>query len=168
LAQQGDQALAAGNVDRARLLYVEALSQCNDPAWRNYINGQLQRATPAAVPTGAPPVNAGSSPLSLPPPPTGSGNVPGTPVSLQKQWSPWGILRTAPFTSKEGQPMYVIENRQNAQPLMYVTTTQQMSLRDYVGQTVAVYGALNTRTDDYIRMQFIVAEQVATPPPGAK
>lgn len=171
LSQQGDQALAAGNLDRARLLYVEALSQTNDPAWRNYLNGQIQR-TQALAGTQPPPVNAGSSPVGaapvgpLPPPPTSAPLTPNAPSA--KQWTPWGVLRTAPFTSREGQPMYVLENRQTSQPLMYVTTNTGMSLRDYLGQIVAVYGAVGVRNDDYIRMQFIVAEQVATPPPGAK
>ncbi|MEI7683519.1 MAG: SH3 domain-containing protein [Planctomycetota bacterium] len=166
LSQQGDQALAAGNMDRARLLYVEALSQTNDPAWRNYLSGQIQRTQTAAIPT-QPPINTGSSPLgsapigALPPPP-------GAAAPAAKQWSPWGVLRTAPFTSRDGQPMYVLENRQNAQPLMYVTTSTGMSLRDYLGQTVAIYGGITARNDDYIRAQIIVAEQVATPPNGAK
>lgn len=159
LAQQGDQALTTGNVDRARLLYVEALSQTTDPAWRNYLTGQLQRTQTAAAPPTAPPAAPHTAP-----PATNVGSSPVATTPAAKQWSPWGVLRTAPFTSRDGQPMYILENRQNAQPLMYVTTTPGMSLRDYLGQTVAIYGSLNTRSDDYIRMQFIVAEQVATPP----
>lgn len=164
LAQQGDQAMVAGNLDRARLLYVEALSQTNDAAWRNYLNGQIQR-TQTVAGTPNPPVNVGSSPVVPLPPPPGGAPTPTAPVA--KQWSPWGILRTAPFTSREGLPMYILENRQNNQPLMYVTTSTGMSLQSYLGQTVAIYGSLATRSDEYIRMQYIVAEQVATPPTGA-
>ena len=49
-----------------------------------------------------------------------------------------------------------------------VTTNQGTSLRDYVSQTVAVYGTLAMRNDEFIRAQFLIAEQVATPPAGAK
>lgn len=172
LVQSAQQAVAAGSIDRARLLYIEALGQASDPAWRNYIQNELARLSNTTwVPT--PTYPAGSpppvQPTSQPARPTVDPSLASQPAAVgQKQWSQWGTLRTASFQSREGQPMYVLENRQTGQPLMYITTQAGTSLREYVNQTIALYGTLAYRNDDYIRMQYLIAEQVATPPTGQK
>lgn len=161
LSKQADAALASGNADRARLLYVEALGQTNDPAWRNYLTGRLTQLNSGNQPT---PVASAYQP---PTPPNGPLTGPAT-TPAAKQWSPWGVLRTAPFTSREGAPMYTLEDRQTGAPLMYVTTQPGGTLRDYVGQIITVYGTLVSRNDDYIRMQYLMAENIQTAPAGAK
>ena len=175
-AQQGDQALAAGNPERARLFYLEALGLTNDPAWRTYLTNQLARINPAgtgAAPNGLAangqnPFQSASSPAAQQPLiPTGGPPAPPT-APAQKQWSQWGVLRSTTFPTRDNQPMYLLENRQNGAVLMYVTTNPGTSLRDYLGQTICVYGTVSYRNDDYIRMPLIAAEQVATPPAGAK
>jgi hypothetical protein len=77
------------------------------------------------------------------------------------QWSQWGKLRRTAF-DKDGQPMYVLEDRQG-RPLMYVTTTAGTSLRSYLDQTVCLYGAISYRSDSSQRTYYMVASHVATP-----
>lgn len=77
------------------------------------------------------------------------------------QWSQWGKLRRTAF-EKEGQPMYVLEDRQG-RPILYVTTTPGTSLRNYVEQTVCLYGAISYRSDGYQRTYYMTASHVATP-----
>ncbi len=168
-AQQGDQMLAAGNPERARLLYLEALGGLNnDPAWRTYLTGQLARISQGAAPGGQNPFQTASSPAGALTPAGGPPTAPPPSAPPGKQWSPWGVLRSTTFQTREGQPMYLLENRQTGAVLMYVTTNAGTSLRDYLGQTICVYGAVSLRNDDYIRNTLITAEQVATPPAGSK
>lgn len=172
LAQQGDQAMAAGNTERARLLYIEALSQTSDPAWRNYLNGQLARLSSGAA---TPATNFGKTvptyPTGLPttPPFGATPTTPGVPASGlpgQKQWSPWGVLRSPSIRREDGQQVYVLTDPKNGvQPLMYVTTAPGFALSSYLNQTIAVYGALTPQVDQYINVQILVAEHVATPQP---
>lgn len=77
------------------------------------------------------------------------------------QWSQYGILRKAPF-DKDGKPIYVLENRQG-QRLLYVNCQPGMTLRDYVGRTVALYGPISYRSDDYLRAHLLTATHVAVP-----
>ena len=79
------------------------------------------------------------------------------------QWSQWGKLRgTAIPSEKDGQPMYVLEDRQG-RAILYVTSTSGTSLRGYVNQTVCLYGAISYRSDGYQRTNYMVASHVATP-----
>jgi hypothetical protein len=166
LAQQGDQAYTAGNNTRAYQLYTEALGQTTDAGWQQYLRGMIARIAPQgqggstwAPPGGAPTVPTG---LGVPPPAPLPNSPPTVGVPGQKQWSSWGILRTT-NTSHEGQPMYVLEATDGT-PQIYATTLNGTSLREYVGQTVCLYGTIGYRNDQYIRMTYMVAEQVATPP----
>lgn len=190
LKQAADQMLAANNVDRARLLYLEALNQTNDPAWRNWLQNQLARLAPASnwnpnTPNGAPtyPVPNYSTTAASPYNPTSiagarpmgqdansrPGVDPTAPAGIgQKTWGPWGVLRSTTITSRDGGSVYVLENRDTRAPLMYVTTAPGQSLREYVGQTINVYGTLGYRNDPEIRMQYLVAEQIATPPAATR
>jgi len=77
------------------------------------------------------------------------------------QWSQWGKLRRTAY-EKDGQFMYVLEDRQG-RPLMYVTTTAGTSLRNYENQTVCLYGTVSYRSDGYQRTYYITASHVATP-----
>lgn len=169
LSQQADQALAQGMTDRARLLYLEALSQCSDPAWRNYLTGQLARVSPGASPGTAPGFTPGATnpPIkTIPTYPTGlPSTTPTAATPGAKQWSQWGVLRSPGITARDGQPVYVLTDPKNGGPMMYLTTAPGFSLRDYLNQTVAVYGTLSPQVDEYIRAQILVAEHIATPQP---
>jgi hypothetical protein len=77
------------------------------------------------------------------------------------QWSNWGKLRRTAF-DKDGQPMYVLEDRAG-RPLLYVTSAPGTSLRNYVDQTVCLYGAISYRSDGYQRSYVMSASHVATP-----
>jgi len=68
------------------------------------------------------------------------------------QWTQPGILRRAAF-DKDGQPTYVLQDAKG-NVLMYATCPPGMTLRDYVGRTVALYGSINYRSDDYLRTHF--------------
>jgi hypothetical protein len=184
LNQLAEQALAAGKTDSARLLYLEALNQTNDPQWRNYLQGRLASLAPASSwnPSAAAPGYQGApaqtvpnysttaaspfNPTSIARPAGGDasfGNAPPAGIG-QKRWADWGVLRSTTITAREGGPMYVLEDIQNRRPLMYVTTAPGQSLREYVGQTINVYGTFAYRNDPEIRLGYIVAEQIATPP----
>ena len=80
------------------------------------------------------------------------------------------MLRTTTFTH-EGQPMYLLESADSTTPQLYIAQKPGTMLREYVGQTVCLYGLIGYRDDQYIRMTYMVAEQVTTPPgspqPGA-
>jgi hypothetical protein len=166
LSQQGDQAFSAGNNARAYQLYTEALGQTTDPQWQQYLRGQIARIAPQnpapgwAPPGGAPTIPTGL-PGAAPPLPSPTVAVPG-----QKQWSSWGTLRSTTFTH-EGQPMYLLESSDSATPQLYVTAHAGTSLREMVGQTVCLYGTIGYRDDQYVRMTYMLAEQVATPPGAA-
>lgn len=81
--------------------------------------------------------------------------------SYPAQWSQYGILRKAPF-EKDGKPVYVLENRQG-QRLLYATCQPGMTLRDYVGRTVSLYGPITYRSDDTLRAHVLIATHVAMP-----
>lgn len=161
LSQQADQALASGNIERAQILYSSALNQTTDPAWRNYISGQLARIS--GTPAGTLGKSVPGSTLSLPAPPAGAAPVA---TAGQKQWSPWGVLRSPKIRREDGQSVFVLTDPKNGvQPLMYVTTAPGFALDSYLNQTIAVYGTLTPQVDQYINVQILVAEHVATPPP---
>jgi uncharacterized protein YgiM (DUF1202 family) len=92
---------------------------------------------------------------------TGPGSTAPT-MTYAPQWSVWGRLRSTTL-QRDGQPLYVLESKQGQQ-LMYVTTQPGFSLRDYVGRSVALYGPLTYRSDDYIRMHYMTASHVAALP----
>jgi hypothetical protein len=74
-------------------------------------------------------------------------------------WSQVGILRRA-LADKDGQPTYVLEDARG-RVLLYATCQPGMTLRDYVGRTVALYGSINYLADDYLRTHFMTASHVA-------
>lgn len=113
---------------------------------------------PAQAAVGNPGVRpvAGST-TSLSPSP----QAPPAGATYAPQWTSYGVLRATTFT-KDGQPMYVLVNRQE-QPITYVTSKAGTSLRSYVGQTVAVYGQVVYRPDEAVRMHYVLASHVAVP-----
>lgn len=58
--------------------------------------------------------------------------------SRDEQWSDWGTLRRTAL-QRDGRPMYVLEDRQG-KALAYVHTPAGMSLAEYVGKRVSVFG----------------------------
>jgi hypothetical protein len=163
LSQQGDQAFSAGNNARAYQLYTEALGQTNDPQWQQYLRGQIARIAPQNPASNWSPPGAPTVPTSLP----GAASpfaASAVPVPGQKQWSSWGKLRTTTFTHENGQPMYQLESIDSATSPLYITPRPGTSLQEYVGQTVCLFGTIGYKSNEYIRMTYMVAEQVATPP----
>ena len=166
LVQEAQQAIQAGNTDRAKLIYGDALGQTNDPAWQTYLRGELAKLSPNA---GQPPYMATSSPSGYQgyQPTTGFQPAqPALPTQGQKTWTDWGVLRSTTFTTREGQPMWLLEKLDGTgAPIIYVTTQPNTSLNGLVGQTMTLYGTLAVRNDENIRMQYIVAEQFKTNTP---
>jgi hypothetical protein len=80
-------------------------------------------------------------------------------LTYPPQWSQVGTLRRAAFQTN-GQTTYVLEDSRG-RPLMYATCLPGMTLRDYVGRTVALYGTLNYRSDDFLRTHVMTASHVA-------
>jgi hypothetical protein len=80
-------------------------------------------------------------------------------ISYPPQWTQVGILRRAAF-DKDGQPVYALQDNKG-KLLLYVNCQPGMTLRDYVGRTVALYGSINYRSDDTLRTHFVTASHVA-------
>jgi len=165
---QADQALKAGNIERAKQLYNQAAQSTNN--YQDKI-----RCYNALVSLGDGPRNHPGHPdqaqgVAMTP----SGHLSGATAPLFKtaqiqrgtvqpaQWSAWGVLRVAAFKSEDGQPMYVLEN-QKGQPLLYASAQQGLSLNNFIGRTICLYGPITYRSDDYVRMHHMVASHIALP-----
>jgi len=81
-----------------------------------------------------------------------------TPQYNTPQWSVYGQLRRTAF-QKDGQPMYVLENRQG-QALLYVTARPGFTLAPYVGKTLSMYGSISYQSDEYMRRYYMTATSV--------
>jgi hypothetical protein len=163
LVQEAQQAIQAGSIDRAKLIYGDALGQTNDPAWQTYLRGELAKLSPNV---GQPPYMATSSPNGYQGYQPTTGFQPTQPAQGEKSWTEWGVLRSTTFTTREGQPMWLLEKLDGTgTPILYVTTQPGTSLNGLVGQTMTLYGTLAIRNDENIRMQYIVAEQFKTNTP---
>ena len=166
LSQQGDQAFSAGNNTRAYQLYTEALGQTNDPAWQQYLRGQIAKVTPQNPASNWSPPGAPMVPTSLP----GAGSSLSTPpvgVLGQKQWSSWGTLRSTAIKEPNGQLVYVLEGLEPGASPLYVTAAPGLILHDHVGEVLCLFGTISYRSDEYIRMNYMVAEQYS-PRPGSQ
>ena len=166
LIAQAEQAVQAGNLDKAKQLYKQAAEGTEDLNQKIYCYNRL-----VSLQT---PWSPGQSPGH--PQQAAQGNTSGTVIgqttsfsrtpapqviNYPPQWSTYGVLRRAAF-EKDGQPMYVLEGGRG-QVLLYVTSPAGTSLRDYVGRTVALYGSITYRSDDAIRTHFMTASHVALP-----
>ena len=80
-------------------------------------------------------------------------------LTYPPRWSQVGILSRAD-SDKDGRPTYLLKDSKG-NLLMYVTCMPGMTLRDYVGRTVALYGSLNYRSDEYMRTYFMTATHFA-------
>src|SRR5262245_30870678 len=130
LIAQADQAYATGQIEQAKLLYRQASERATDYQQRVYCQNRLTSLTSTPSPgsqwTAG---NLSGQPTSLTRP-----NPNAAPSTLTPQWSVWGQLRQTTFRNeKDGQPMFVLENRQGT-PLLYVSTQPGFSLRDYIGK----------------------------------
>jgi len=166
---QAEQALQAGQLDRAKQLYKDAYDRTADVSQKNYAYNRLTSLNQNQWTPGRPdnPVQ-GIQPTMVRPATGQVASLQGTPptpgvqaMTYPPQWSQWGILRKAPF-EKDGQQVYVLENRQG-QALLYAVSDPGKSLRDYIGRPVALYGPLTYRADDYLRTHFMTASHVAVP-----
>ena len=168
LIRQADQAYVSGNLAQARQLYKQAADTTTDTQQKNYCLNRLASLgqgswTPPKGQVAATGINPAAATKTIGQT-TSMTSTPGNPALGQPktpQWSVWGTLRRAAFT-KDGQPMYVLENAQG-QPLLYVSTQPGTSLSGYVGRTVSLYGTLTYRSDEYMRMYHMQASHVATP-----
>jgi uncharacterized protein YgiM (DUF1202 family) len=163
LIDQGDQALAARQIDQAKALYQQAALRAGNDQERLFAGNRLASlgvsvaghpqwtggvpGTPAARSTG--PTPAAPAPLS--------GALTSAP-----QWSEWGQLRQTAI-QKDGQPMFVLENKKG-KGVLYVVTAPGFSLRDYLNRTICLYGIINYQTDAYVRQPYMTATHVATLP----
>jgi hypothetical protein len=152
---QADQAYNARQYDQARQLYEQAYRQPLSRDEQTYCYNRLMSLRGNNQWQAGRPGNTGATPVSA------TASVPAAPTPGRNQWSTWGYLRTTAI-AKDGQPMYVLQNKQG-QALLYVTTPAGLSLRDYVGKTVALYGNVSYRPDDYLRREYMTATHVATP-----
>jgi hypothetical protein len=127
--------------------------------------------TPPSQPTWTPPgqlvnnQNNGTvgTPASFNQPAQQGSQFNGAAAAQPAQWSQWGKLRgTAVTNEKDGQRMYVLEDRQG-RALLYVTSSPGTSLDSYREKTVCLYGAISYRSDSYMRTYYMVASHVATP-----
>lgn len=143
LFAQGNEAVKAGKVDQAKDLFRRAAEAATDPYQKTQaLNAYESIRVPGWQPN--------------------TGRVDGTFVSRQPpQWGPWGYLRQTSM-NKDGQAVFVLENRQG-QPLLYAVPQNGTSLKDYVGRMVCLYGPLTYRSEDWPRVQYIVASHVALP-----
>lgn len=170
LIQQADKALQSGNVEKAKQLYMEAGRTSKDRQEQIYCWNRLSSL--ASGPTGSPGHPDQTQGVAMMP----SGHLSGGAndalfktaqiqrgTTQQPQWSTWGVLRRAAFKSEDGQPMYVLENQKGGAPLLYVTPQAGMSLANYIGRTVCLYGPITYRSDDYMRMHHMVASHIALP-----
>ncbi len=157
LLAQADQALSQGNVQQAMALYRQVVEHpAADYQQRTWSQNRLASMT---RPQSATPQWAGQSP-NLSTQTTAFTRT--NPAATASQWSVWGQLRATAF-HKDGQPMYVLEDRRGT-PLLYVATQPGFTLRDYIGKTVTLYGPVTYRSDDYLRAHYMTASHVATLP----
>lgn len=170
LISQADAALQSGNIEAAKRLYAEAAEKCTDYQQKTYCNNRL--ASLGQGPDGHPGHPNQSQGVAMAP----GGHITGQPASSVYQtmtiqrnsttqppnWSAWGILRRTAFKSNDGQAMYVLEN-QKGQALLYVTAQSGLSLTNFIGRTISLYGPIMYRSDDYMRSHYMVASHIALP-----
>jgi hypothetical protein len=152
---QADRAFQSRDYAQARQLYETALRQSADANERSYCYGRLSElektlgqqvaASPAGKTTSL--YNTGPAP----------GVTPGGP-----QWSSWGRLRKTTF-QKDGRPMYVLESTKG-EPLLYATTSPNLTLESYVNRDVCLYGQITYSSDQYYRNNTMTVTHVALPP----
>lgn len=152
LIAEADKELAAGNKERARVLYWQAAnSPTLDPNNKTYARNRYETLTNPTVP---------ATTTSLSP----ANPAPTPPVKLQTlkgpDWSVYGRLGETKLLSDNGQPLYTLDDGRGSLPI-YVTVIPGKSLQAYVGRWVSVYGPVMYRPEP--RIQFIVASHVAVP-----
>jgi len=160
LRLQADQAYQARDYARAKQLYDDLAKQSREQGEQIYAYNQLARivseSRTAAARPGLPAGQGGAQATALYSTQPGGGAT----------WSGWGVLRKTTFF-KDGQPLYVLENRQGGQGPLYATTAANFTLKDYVGGWICLYGAINQVNDSMIQTQCMTVSHVALPPPGA-
>jgi uncharacterized protein YgiM (DUF1202 family) len=165
LISQADQAYVTGDVEKAKQLYKDAAEKTADYTQKIYCYNRLASLSQSSWNPAQAPGNPAQMAQGSPWPPAqaasfSQNNPAGRNVAYPPQWSKVGVLRRAPF-DKDGQPTYVLEDPRSKGVLYYVNCQPGLTLRDYVGKTIAVYGTLNYRSDDYLRTHYMMATHVA-------
>lgn len=156
LLAQAEAALGAGQFERAKALYKEAMEKSADHQEKMYAYNRLMSLEKTGTSGATGPFSTAAG-KGAPPVMPASGRA----VTYPPQWSAWATLRKAAF-EKDGQPVYYLEGRDRG-ILIYVLSQPGTSLREYVGRTVCLYGSISYRTDDALRTHYLVASHVATP-----
>lgn len=168
---QAEQANSVGDVERAKQLYHQVYDKTVDPQQKAVALNRLT-SMPASA-NSAPGNNSNWQPnapgqQNLVKPAGQTTTTYSTPASTMTniqppQWSTWGYLRRASF-DKDGQPVYVLENRKK-EPLLYAVTEpgHSQTLTNLAGRFVCLYGPISYRSDDYPRVQFMVVSHFAVP-----
>ena len=68
-------------------------------------------------------------------------------AEAQERWSEWGTLQMT-AQKKDGRPVYIVADRQG-KPLAFVHTPAGMSLAEYVGKRISVFGLQNSTDERY-------------------
>jgi len=162
LITQADQAFTAGQFDRAKSLYKDAADRSTNYQEKIYCYNRLMSLDKGPAGTAGHPFHTASGSTAVPPPtaPVVS-PASGKAITYPPQWSSWGTLRKAPY-EKDGQPVFILESKEG-RALLYVVSQPGTSLREYVGRTVCIYGAISYRTDDQLRTHYLLASHVAVP-----
>lgn len=172
---QANQAYQARDFARAKALYEQVARESKDANEQVYCYNQLgrivtesQTAGPArpGYPAGTLTANtqAGQSTALYNTPVPGTNQQPSQALAASAaQWSGWGVLRKTAIV-KDGQPLYVLENRTGNLPALYATTAPSLTLEKYNGQWICLFGTLDYINDDVVRAQRMVVSHVALPP----
>lgn len=151
---EADKARSSGDLAKARELYTQVAQTSADPNQKQYALNVLSNMQQPGYTPVQPASRTVMSPGNPPPP---ASNLMQSPPA----WSAYGRLIDRKQTAPNGQPLYALEDNQG-KVLAYVTNDSNKTLADFVGRTITVYGPTMYR-NDAVRMQYIVASQVALP-----
>lgn len=96
-----------------------------------------------------------------PPATLAPGAIPNSLVTGKTEWSSWGKLRRTNFFYN-GQRMYSLVDSKD-RTLIYAVTTPNLTLENYVGRIMCLYGTYGYRSDAYLRAHYMNVAYVAFP-----
>lgn len=172
----GDNSLLAQAAEarqKAEQLYLRVYQTSMDQNEKNEAFRQLnmlkQSATPAqgqpgypfTTVQGQPKVNLGVQQASQTGSSTVNYNGGGTQPTGQAQWTRWGVLRKAAFNTN-GQATFRLEDERGT-PIAYAVAASGYTLDPYVGRTVTLYGGTAYRSEEPMRGNYVVVQNISTP-----